>query len=248
MGQKVNPIGLRLGIVKDWQSRWYAEKNKFKDYLIEDLKIRQEVKNRFYHSGISRVEVERLANQIKIIVKTSRPGIVIGRRGSEVEKLRQDIQNMTGNQNIQISVEEVPIPEIDAQLVAENVASQIERRVSYRRAMKQAINRALRMGAQGIKISCSGRLAGAEIAREEWYREGRLPLHTLRADIDYGFTESLTTYGKIGVKVWIFKGEVISPGELLEAEGAALSGKEKKEKEEGSYEEVAEDYVDAQES
>ena len=143
------------------------------------------------------MEVERLANQIKIIVKTSRPGIVIGRRGSEVEKLRQDIQNMTGYQNIQISVEEVPVPEIDAQLVAENVASQIERRVSYRRAMKQAINRALRMGAQGIKISCSGRLAGAEIAREEWYREGRLPLHTLRADIDYGFTESLTTYGKI---------------------------------------------------
>ena len=227
MGQKVNPIGLRLGIVKDWQSRWYAEKNKFKDYLIEDLKIRQEVKNRFYRSGISRVEVERLANQIKIIVKTSRPGIVIGRRGSEVEKLRQDIQNMTGNQNIQISVEEVPIPEIDAQLVAENVASQIERRVSYRRAMKQAINRALRMGAQGIKISCSGRLAGAEIARKSGI-EKVVFLHTLRADIDYGFTESLHYLWKIGVKVWIFKGEVISPGELLEAEGAALSGKEKK--------------------
>jgi small subunit ribosomal protein S3 len=239
LGQKVNPIGLRLGIIKDWQSRWYAE-NKFKDYLIEDLQIRQEVKNRFYRSGISQVQVERLANQIKIIVKTSRPGIVIGRKGSEVEKLRQDIQSLTGNQNIQISVEEVSIPELDAQLVAENVASQIERRVSYRRAMKQAITRALRMGAQGIKISCSGRLAGAEIAREEWYREGRLPLHTLRADIDYGFAESLTTYGKIGVKVWIFKGEVISPGELLEVKDVSSR------KNEGvSYEEVAEDHADA---
>jgi len=242
LGQKVNPIGLRLGIIKDWQSRWYAE-NKFKDYLIEDLKIRKEVKSRFYHSGVSRVEVERLANQIKIIIKTSRPGIVIGRKGSEVEKLRQDIQSLTGNQNIQISVEEVSIPELDAQLVAENVASQIERRVSYRRAMKQAITRALRMGAQGIKISCSGRLAGAEIAREEWYREGRLPLHTLRADIDYGFAESLTTYGRIGVKVWIFKGEVISPGELLERESTAVL---EKKQEEASYEEVAEDHVDAQ--
>ncbi|MBP9014983.1 MAG: 30S ribosomal protein S3 [Candidatus Atribacteria bacterium] len=240
MGQKVNPIGLRLGIIKDWQSRWYTE-NKFKNYLIEDLKIRREVKNRFYHSGVSQVQVERLANQIKIIVKTSRPGIVIGRKGSEVEKLRQDIQNLTGNQNIQISVEEVSIPELDAQLVAENVASQIERRVSYRRAMKQAITRALRMGAQGIKISCSGRLAGAEIARQEWYREGRLPLHTLRADIDYGFAESLTTYGKIGVKVWIFKGEVISPGELLEGGNVSLRKNEEGE----SYEEVAEDHVDA---
>lgn len=239
MGQKVNPIGLRLGIVKDWQSRWYAE-NKFKDYLIEDLQIRREVKNRFYHSGVSQVQVERLANQIKIIVKTSRPGIVIGRKGSEVEKLRQDIQSLTGNQNIQISVEEVSIPELDAQLVAENVASQIERRVSYRRAMKQAITRALRMGAQGIKISCSGRLAGAEIAREEWYREGRLPLHTLRADIDYGFAESLTTYGKIGVKAWIFKGEVISPGELLEVENVPS-----RKSEEASYEEVVEDHADA---
>lgn len=241
MGQKVNPIGLRLGITKDWRSRWYAE-DKFKDYLIEDLKIRQEIKSRFYRAGISRVEVERLANQIKIIIKTSRPGIVIGRKGSEVEELRRDIQQLTGNQNIQISVEEVSIPEIDAQLVAENVASQIERRVSYRRAMKQAINRALRMGAQGIKISCSGRLGGAEIAREEWYREGCLPLHTLRADIDYGFAEALTTYGKIGVKVWIFKGEMISPGELLEGERAA-PGVKQEEKEE-SYEEARED-VDA---
>jgi len=241
LGQKVNPIGLRLGIVTTWQSRWYAEKEKYTNYLLEDLKIRRYIKERFYRSGISRVEIERLANQIKVIIKTARPGIVIGRKGSEVEKLRQELQNLTGNQNIQISVEEVPVPEIDAQLVAENIAAQIERRVSYRRAMKQAIARALKMGAKGIKIACSGRLAGAEIAREEWYREGRLPLQTLRADIDYGFAEALTTYGKIGVKVWIFKGEVISPGEVLEEGVASLPQEER-------YEEELEDYVDAQES
>jgi len=241
LGQKVNPIGLRLGIVTTWQSRWYAEKEKYTNYLLEDLKIRRYVKERFYRSGISKVEIERLANQIKVIIKTARPGIVIGRKGSEVEKLRQELQNLTGNQNIQISVEEVPVPEIDAQLVAENIAAQIERRVSYRRAMKQAIARALKMGAKGIKIACSGRLGGAEIAREEWYREGRLPLQTLRADIDYGFAEALTTYGKIGVKVWIFKGEVISPGEVLEEGVASLPQEER-------YEEELEDYVDAQES
>jgi small subunit ribosomal protein S3 len=241
LGQKVNPIGLRLGIVTTWQSRWYAEKEKYTNYLLEDLKIRRYIKERFYRSGISRVEIERLANQIKVIIKTARPGIVIGRKGSEVEKLRQELQNLTGNQNIQISVEEVPVPEIDAQLVAENIAAQIERRVSYRRAMKQAIARALKMGAKGIKIACSGRLAGAEIAREEWYREGRLPLQTLRADIDYGFAEALTTYGKIGVKVWIFKGEVISPGEVLEEGVVSLPQEER-------YEEELEDYVDAQES
>jgi len=241
LGQKVNPIGLRLGIVTTWQSRWYAEKEKYTNYLLEDLKIRRYIKERFYRSGISRVEIERLANQIKVIIKTARPGIVIGRKGSEVEKLRQELQNLTGNQNIQISVEEVPVPEIDAQLVAENIAAQIERRVSYRRAMKQAIARALKMGGKGIKIACSGRLAGAEIAREEWYREGRLPLQTLRADIDYGFAEALTTYGKIGVKVWIFKGEVISPGEVLEEGVVSLPQEER-------YEEELEDYVDAQES
>lgn len=241
MGQKVNPIGLRLGVVNTWQSRWFAEKKKYTNYLLEDLKVRRYIKDRFYRSGISRVEIERLANQIKIIIKTSRPGIVIGRKGSEVEKLRQELQKLTGSQNIQISVEEVSVPEIDAQLVAENITSQIERRVSYRRAMKQAIARALKMGAKGIKISCSGRLAGAEIAREEWYREGRLPLQTLRADIDYGFAEALTTYGKIGVKVWIFKGEVISPGEVLEEGVTSLPQEE-------HYEEELEDYVDAQES
>lgn len=241
MGQKVNPIGLRLGIVTTWQSRWYAEKEKYTNYLLEDLKIRRYIKERFYRSGVSKVEIERLANQIKVIIKTARPGIVIGRKGSEVEKLRQELQQLTGNPNIQISVEEVPVPEIDAQLVAENIAAQIERRVSYRRAMKQAIARALKMGAKGIKIACAGRLAGAEIAREEWYREGRLPLQTLRADIDYGFAEALTTYGKIGVKVWIFKGEVISPGEILEEEAITLPKEER-------YEEELEDYVDAQES
>lgn len=241
MGQKVNPIGLRLGIVTTWQSRWYAEKKKYTNCLLEDLKIRRYIKERFYRSGISKVEIERLANQIKVIIKTARPGIVIGRKGSEVEKLRQELQQLTGNPNIQISVEEVPVPEIDAQLVAENIAAQIERRVSYRRAMKQAIARALKMGAKGIKIACAGRLAGAEIAREEWYREGRLPLQTLRADIDYGFAEALTTYGKIGVKVWIFKGEVISPGEILEEEAVTLPKEEQ-------YEEELEDYVDAQES
>ena len=241
MGHNVISIGLSLGIVTTWQSRWYAEKEKYTNYLLEDLKIRRYVKERFYRSGISKVEIERLANQIKVIIKTARPGIVIGRKGSEVEKLRQELQNLTGNQNIQISVEEVPVPEIDAQLVAENIAAQIERRVSYRRAMKQAIARALKMGAKGIKIACSGRLGGAEIAREEWYREGRLPLQTLRADIDYGFAEALTTYGKIGVKVWIFKGEVISPGEVLEEGVASLPQEER-------YEEELEDYVDAQES
>ncbi|MGQ9473306.1 MAG: 30S ribosomal protein S3 [Candidatus Caldatribacteriaceae bacterium] len=240
MGQKVNPIGLRLGIIKDWQSRWYTEK-KFCDHLLEDLKIRQYIKERLYRSGVSKVEIERLANQVKIVIKTARPGIVIGRKGSEVEKLRQDIQKMIGNQNVQISVEEVQSPEIDAQLVAENIAMQIERRVSYRRAMKQAIVRALKAGAKGIKVACAGRLAGAEIAREEWYREGRLPLQTLRADVDYGFAEAITTYGKIGIKVWIFKGEVISPGEVLE-EGALRELKEEK------YEEELVDYVDTQES
>ncbi|NSW75732.1 MAG: 30S ribosomal protein S3 [Candidatus Atribacteria bacterium] len=240
MGQKVNPVGLRLGIIKDWQSRWYAEK-KFQDHLLEDLKVRQYIKERLYRSGVSRVEVERLANQVKVVIRTARPGIVIGRKGSEVEKLKQDVQAMIGNQNVQISVEEVQSPETDAQLVAENIALQIERRVSYRRAMKQAIVRALKAGAKGIKVACAGRLAGAEIAREEWYREGRLPLQTLRADIDYGFAEATTTYGKIGVKVWIFKGEVISPGEVLE-EGVLGEVKEEK------YEEELVDYADTQES
>jgi len=215
LGQKVNPVGLRLGIVKDWSSRWYG-KDKYQEYLLEDIKIKQFIKDKLYRAGISKIEIERLANQIKIIIRTARPGIVIGRKGSEVEELRRDIQKISGNNNIQISVEEVPIPEIDAQLIAENIAFQLQRRVSYRRAMKQAISRALRMGAKGIKVSCAGRLAGAEIARTEWYREGRLPLQTLRADIDYGLAEAMTTYGKIGIKVWTFKGEVISSGETLE--------------------------------
>ncbi|HSV32292.1 MAG TPA: 30S ribosomal protein S3 [Atribacteraceae bacterium] len=209
MGQKVNPIGLRLGIIKDWQSLWYSE-SKYRDQLLEDIKVRSFVKDKMFRAGIAGISIERLANQLKLTIKTSRPGIIIGRKGTEVEKLREELQQLTGNQNIQITVEELKVAETNAQLVAENVAFQLERRVSYRRAMKQAMGRALRMGAQGIKVCCSGRLAGAEIARREWYREGRLPLHTLRADIDYGFAESNTTYGKIGVKVWIFKGEIVS--------------------------------------
>ena len=230
MGQKVNPIGLRLGIIRGWQSRWYAD-DKYKDYLAEDLKIRKFVRQKLVRAGVSAVEIERLANQVKVIIKTSRPGIVIGRKGSEVEGLRQSIQKLVGNPNIQISVDEIKVPEVDAYLVAENVAFQIERRVSYRRAMKQAIMRALRSGAIGIKIRCAGRLSGAEIARVEWYREGRLPLQTLRADIDYGFTEANTTYGKIGVKVWIFKGEVIKTGEVLEGVSAAKKNSRKEDTE-----------------
>ncbi|NLJ39427.1 MAG: 30S ribosomal protein S3 [Candidatus Atribacteria bacterium] len=238
MGQKVNPIGLRLGIIRGWQSRWYADK-KYREYLAEDLRIRQFVREKLQRAGVSGVEVERLANQVKVIIKTSRPGIVIGRKGAEVENLRQSIQKLVNNPNVQITVDEIKVPEIDAYLVAENVAFQIERRVSYRRAMKQAITRALRAGAIGIKISCSGRLSGAEIAREEWYREGRLPLQTLRADIDFGFTEANTTYGKIGVKVWIFKGEVIKTGEVLEGVPSTLVENRK---------EDTEAYVDSEES
>ncbi|MEI6156744.1 MAG: 30S ribosomal protein S3 [Atribacterota bacterium] len=239
MGQKVNPIGLRLGIIKDWQSRWYSD-DKYRDYLLEDLKIRRFVCEKLARAGISSVGIERLANQVKLVIRTSRPGIVIGRKGAEVEVLKRELQKMTGNQNLQISVEEIKIPEIDAQLVAENVAFQLERRVSYRRAMKQAMMRALRVGAKGIKICCSGRLAGAEIARVEWYREGRLPLQTLRADIDYGFKEAKTTYGRIGVKVWIFKGEVISTGEVLD-EVSAVPKTIKREEDPKAY-------VDAEES
>lgn len=238
MGQKVNPIGLRLGIIRGWQSRWYADK-KYREYLAEDLQIRQFVREKLQRAGVSAVEVERLANQVKVIIKTSRPGIVIGRKGSEVESLRKSIQKLVDNPNVQITVDEIKVPEIDAYLVAENVAFQIERRVSYRRAMKQAITRALRSGAIGIKISCSGRLSGAEIAREEWYREGRLPLQTLRADIDFGFTEANTTYGKIGVKVWIFKGEVIKTGEVLEGVSSTKVDNRKEE---------TEAYVDSEES
>lgn len=206
MGQKVHPIGFRLGINKTWQSRWYAEKN-YADYLHEDLKIKKFVKSTFYHAGISRVEIERAAEKTTVHIHTARPGILIGRRGAEVDLLKKKLQQLT-NRDIHVNICEVRKAELDAQLVAENIALQLERRVAFRRAMKRSVTTALRFGAEGIRVTCAGRLGGAEIARVEWYREGRVPLHTLRADIDYGFTEARTTYGAIGIKVWIFKGEV----------------------------------------
>ncbi|HWP45940.1 MAG TPA: 30S ribosomal protein S3 [Candidatus Limnocylindrales bacterium] len=208
MGQKVNPIGLRLGIIKTWNSKWYAEKN-YADLLHEDLKIRNFVKDKLSHAGISKVEIERAAEKTTVNIHTARPGIIIGRKGAEVDKLKKSLQALTGKQ-IQVNIYEVRRAELDAQLVAENIALQLERRVSFRRAMKRSVSSAMRLGAYGIKVSCSGRLDGSEMARTEWYREGRVPLHTLRADIDYGFSQALTTYGLIGVKVWIFKGEVLS--------------------------------------
>ncbi|MCD6420228.1 MAG: 30S ribosomal protein S3 [Synergistetes bacterium] len=209
MGQKVHPTGFRLGVIKDWSSRWYASDKRYREYLMEDHRIRELIKKRWYNAGISKIEIERVAAEIvRIIVHAARPGLVIGKKGVEIEGVKRMLAEMTSRQ-VYISVKEVPIPEIDAQLVAENIASQIERRVAFRRAMKQAVSKAMRLGAKGIKIACSGRLGGAEIARTEWYLEGRLPLQTLRADIDYGFAEAFTTYGQIGIKVWIFKGEVL---------------------------------------
>jgi len=209
LGQKVCPIGLRLGITKTWDSKWYAEKQRYRDLLHEDLKIRNLIKKQFYQAAISSIELERAASErVRIVINSARPGMIIGRKGQEIEALRQKLSKMTGK-DIYLDIREVKRPEIDAQLVAENVALQIERRVAFRRAMKRGISSAMRLGALGIKIMVSGRLGGAEIARKEWYREGRVPLATLRADIDYGFTEARTTYGIIGVKVWIFKGEVL---------------------------------------
>jgi small subunit ribosomal protein S3 len=207
VGQKVNPIGLRTGIIKDWKARWYADKD-YADLLHEDLAIRRHIKQKLYQAGISAVEIERAANRVRLTVHTAKPGIVIGRGGSGVEALRKELEEMTGRQ-IHINIEEVKVPELDAQLVAENIAGQLERRIAFRRAMKQAIARSMRMGAKGIKVACSGRLGGAEMARREVYHEGSVPLQTLRADIDYGTAEADTTYGKIGVKVWIYKGEVL---------------------------------------
>ncbi|MDN5346954.1 MAG: small subunit ribosomal protein [Clostridia bacterium] len=217
MGQKVHPKGLRIGIIRGWDTRWYARKE-YKELLQEDVKIRQFIKKKCAQAGISTIEIERAANRIKIIIHTARPGIIIGRGGAEVENLRREIERLTGKQ-VNLNIVEIKKPELDAQLVAESIASQIEKRVAFRRAMKQAVSRALRMGAEGVKVACSGRLAGAEIARTEWYSEGKVPLHTLRADIDYGFAEALTTYGKIGVKVWIYKGEILPEKAQVQAEG-----------------------------
>ena len=216
MGQKVNPIGLRLGIVKTWDSRWYSDK-KYAEYIQQDFEVRKFVKEKLRHAGISRIEIERSAKRIRLRIFTARPGIIIGKKGSEIEKLKQELEQKV-TQDIMIDIQEVRKPEMDAQLVAENVAMQIERRVAFRRAMKRGVSSAMRFGAQGVKIICSGRLGGAEMARTEWYREGRVPLHTLRADIDYGLAEAHTTYGVIGVKVWIFKGEVFEKPELAPAE------------------------------
>ncbi|MGD1999725.1 MAG: 30S ribosomal protein S3 [Desulfobacterales bacterium] len=207
MGQKVNPIGLRLGIVKTWESRWYADKN-YADYILEDYKVRSFIKKKLYHAGVSRIEIERSSKRIRLRIFTSRPGIVIGKKGSEISLLKQEIEKIVTHE-VLIDIQEIRKPEIDAQLVAENIALQIERRVAFRRAMKRGVSSAMRFGAQGVKVICGGRLGGAEMARREWYREGRVPLHTLRADIDYGFTEARTTYGAIGVKVFVFKGEIL---------------------------------------
>jgi len=210
LGQKVNPIGFRLGVTKTWDSKWYAEAD-FAKLLHEDLKIRAFLKKRLYNSGVSKIEIERAANKTKINIFTARPGLIIGKKGSEVETIKKELANLTSKE-IFININEVRKPELDAQLVAENVALQLERRIAFRRAMKKSITSALKFGAKGIRITCSGRLGGAEMSRTEWYREGRVPLHTLRADIDYGFAEAKTTYGIIGIKVLIFKGEIL-PGQ-----------------------------------
>ncbi|WP_045212987.1 30S ribosomal protein S3 [Desulfonatronovibrio magnus] len=208
MGQKVHPYGFRVGYNKNWLSRWFSSSN-YATYVYEDKKIRDYVKSRLYHAGISRVEIERAAGNITLKILTSRPGIVIGRKGVEIEKLKSDLKNKFGS-DFTLEVNEVRRPETDAQLVAENIALQLERRVAFRRAMKRSISLSIKFGAQGIKISCAGRLGGAEIARTEWQREGRVPLHTLRADIDYGYATAKTTYGIIGVKVWIYKGDILN--------------------------------------
>lgn len=207
MGQKVNPISLRLGIVKTWESRWFAGK-KYADYIYEDYRIRRFVKEKLHHAGVSKIEIERSTRRVRLRIFTARPGIVIGKKGAEIEKLKKELEGRV-SQEVLIDIQEIRKPEVDAQLVAENVAMQIERRVAFRRAMKRGVSSAMRFGAQGVKIICSGRLGGAEMARTEWYREGRVPLHTLRADIDYGVTEANTTYGLVGIKVFVFHGEIL---------------------------------------
>jgi small subunit ribosomal protein S3 len=214
LGQKVNPVGLRLNITRTWESIWYAGKD-YANNLYEDQEIRKYLKKRLYHAGISRIVIERTGEKIRIKLFTARPGLVIGKKGAEIEMLKQDIESRFGRECL-VDIQEVRRPEADAQLVAENIAMQLERRIAFRRAMKKSINSALRFGVKGIKISCAGRLGGAEMSRTEWFKEGRVPLHTLRADIDYGTAEAKTTYGIIGVKVWIFKGEVLEESEMAE--------------------------------
>lgn len=220
MGQKTHPRGFRLGIIEQSDSKWFARRD-YSGLLHEDLRVRRFLKERLYHAGISKVEIERAANKAKINIYTARPGIVIGKKGAEIEKLKGELARLTDKETF-INIHEVRRPDLDAQLVAENVALQLERRVAFRRAMKEAVSRGMRMGAQGIKVQCSGRLGGAEIARSEWYREGRVPLHTLRADISYGLAEAKTTYGVIGVKVWIFRGEVLTRHEEEQKPGLGI--------------------------
>ncbi len=222
MGQKVHPTGIRLGIVKDWTSKWYADTKQFADLLNSDLKVRDFLKKRLSQASVSRIQIDRPANNAHITVHTARPGLVIGKKGEDIDALRAEVSAMMGVP-VHMSIEEIRKPELDAQLVAEGIAQQLERRVMFRRAMKRSVQNAMRLGAEGIKVNIGGRLNGAEIARSEWYREGRVPLHTLRADIDYGFAEANTTYGIIGVKVWIFKGEVSGEGEGAGAESKPKS-------------------------
>lgn len=219
MGQKVHPHGLRVGIIKDWDAKWYANDRSFADLLIEDNKIREYIKKKLYAAGISKIEIERAANRVKVNIFTAKPGIVIGRGGEGVDQVKKELEKMT-SKSVLVNIVEVKNPEVDAQLVSENIAAQLEKRISFRKAMKQSITRGMRSGARGVKVACSGRLGGAEIARSEQYHEGTIPLHTLRADIDYGFAEANTTYGKIGVKVWIYKGEVLPKAKKAKTEAA----------------------------
>lgn len=222
MGQKTHPIGVRLGIIKTWDSKWFAKRN-YKDMLFEDLTIQKFIKANLYHAGVPKVEIERTGKKVRAIIHTARPGIIIGKKGAEVEKLKKELEKITG-QEMSVDIKEIRKPELDAQLVAENIALQLEKRIAFRRAMKKAVASSLRFGAQGIKVACSGRLAGAEIARDEWYREGRVPLHTFRSDIDYGIAEAKTTYGRIGVKVWIYKGDILQEAEVFQSSGSDTQG------------------------
>jgi len=219
LGQKTHPIGQRLGIIKTWNSRWFAKKD-YKELLHEDINIQKFIKANLFHAGVPKVEIERTGQKIKATIHTARPGIIIGKKGSEVEKLKKELETITGKE-MSVDIKEIRKPELDAQLVAENIALQLEKRVAFRRAMKKAVSSSLRFGALGIKVACSGRLAGAEIARAEWYREGRVPLHTFRSDIDYGFAEANTTYGRIGVKVWIYKGDILQEPALAQTTAEA---------------------------
>ena len=221
MGQKVHPTGMRIGIIKDWTSTWYADTKDFAKYLITDLQVREYLRKKLVNASVSRIQIERPPNEVKVIIHSARPGIVIGKKGEDIERLSQEVSDMMGLR-AKVSVREIRKPELDANLVAESVAQQIERKIMFRRAMKRAVTNSMRLGALGIKINVSGRLNGAEIARSEWYREGRVPLHTLRADIDYGIANSNTTYGVIGVKVWIFKGEVFNVEDRADDESPVI--------------------------